>query len=220
MGKSGQKREDLKMKRNVSLAAVVAGSLWLGCSDGTGSDSRGGAIVIGDGGIDVGDGGVGDALHAKESYGSPVPYTPGGDVAFIDAMVPHHLMAIAMANMVIERGMRMDVKQFALRIKESQTGEVAQMRALRTAITGSGDVPTAPRDPHAEQTMMVMMTQTGASLEQLFLDDMLAHHAGGVQLAHRALPNLETTDMRGLAENIFEVQSTEIGEIQTLRAKR
>jgi uncharacterized protein (DUF305 family) len=214
----------MTMKRNIfgqtpRLALMLAAGAFFGCSDGTNSDRQTGAVVDQDAGADARDGGS-DALRAKESYGSPVPYTPGGDVAFIDAMVPHHEMAIGMAGMVIERGSRMDVKQFAMRIKESQMAEVGQMRALRAVITGSGDVPTAPRDPHAEMTMMVMMTQTGASLEQLFLDDMRAHHAGGIQLAHRALPNLETTEMRGLAEQIIDVQATEIGEIQALLGKR
>jgi uncharacterized protein (DUF305 family) len=203
-----------------ALFALFAG-LASGCDQSGSAERQLGEVVVHDGGADGGsrDGGA-DALRAKESYGSPIPYTPGGDVAFIDAMVPHHEMAVAMAGMVLERGSRMDVKQFAQRIKESQMAEIGQMKAMRAVITGSGDVPTAPRDPHAEMTMMVMMTQSGASLEQLFLDDMLAHHAGGIQLAHRSLPNLETTEMRGLAGQIVDVQATEIGEIQNLRGKR
>lgn len=140
------------------------------------------------------------------------------DVEFIDFFVNHHTMAIEMADMVIERGERAEVKAFAQRIKDAQTAEINQMRDAREELTGDPDSPEM-EDPHGELDMSRMMSASGAQLDALFLENMLPHHAGGVQMAHNALPNLERSDMRTLAESIIEMQSNEIEEIRILMGK-
>ena len=63
-----------------------------------------------------------------------------------------------------------------------------------------------------------MSTLSGAELDALFLERMIAHHAGGLQLADRALPTLEQKDLRALARTIVQEQAAEIGQLQALRA--
>jgi uncharacterized protein (DUF305 family) len=66
------------------------------------------------------------------------------DKAFIDAMVPHHQGAIAMAEELLENGEQPALREMAGDIISAQTKEIAQMRAWRKAwygsATGSGDV--------------------------------------------------------------------------------
>jgi uncharacterized protein (DUF305 family) len=66
------------------------------------------------------------------------------DKAFIDAMVPHHQGAIAMAKDLLKKGDQPALRKMADDIISAQTNEIAQMREWRMSwygsATGSGDM--------------------------------------------------------------------------------
>jgi uncharacterized protein (DUF305 family) len=66
------------------------------------------------------------------------------DKAFIDAMVPHHQGAIAMAKQLLNNGEQPALRKMANDIISAQTEEIAQMRQWRKAwygsAMGSGDM--------------------------------------------------------------------------------
>jgi uncharacterized protein (DUF305 family) len=200
-----------------SLATTLLALAPLTGCDQTASGTRS-AATTGDGGAAPGDGGGADAPGSnRPSYGSPIPFTPGQDLAFIDFMVPQLARGLVMANQVIDRGMRMEVKNFATRVRDEEQAAMDQLKSARTALAGSAESPPAPRDPRAEEVMMQLMTQSGASLEDLYLRSLLGHHGFGMEVILRALPNLENTSVRGLAEHMLESNADEIGEVQQLR---
>jgi uncharacterized protein (DUF305 family) len=59
------------------------------------------------------------------------------DRAFIDAMVPHHQGAVAMAKQLIKSGEQPALRKMAQDIIDAQTKEIAQMREWRKAWYGS-----------------------------------------------------------------------------------
>lgn len=59
------------------------------------------------------------------------------DRAFIDAMVPHHQGAIAMARVELAKGAQPALRQMAKNIIAVQTKEIAQMRSWRKRWYGS-----------------------------------------------------------------------------------
>jgi uncharacterized protein (DUF305 family) len=59
------------------------------------------------------------------------------DKAFIDAMIPHHQGAIAMAEELLKNGEQPALRDMAGSIISAQTKEIAQMRAWRKAWYGS-----------------------------------------------------------------------------------
>jgi len=63
------------------------------------------------------------------------------DKAFIDAMIPHHRGAIAMANELLDEGEQPALQQMARDIIDAQTKEIAQMREWRTNWYGAGSQP-------------------------------------------------------------------------------
>lgn len=146
-----------------------------------------------------------DTQHASDS-------SPASDVEFIDAMVPHHRMAVHMADMELARGESADIKEMAQAMKDAQTAEIAKMESIRTQLAGSGEVPDH-QDAHAEADMKKMMEATGAALDRLFLEEMLPHHAGAITMAHEALPYLEQSELRAMASQIIGDQAKEIGQI-------
>lgn len=155
------------------------------------------------------------AACSGEGGAVPPPFTPADDVQFIDGMVPHHEGAVMMADLILQRGQRSDLRSMAEQMKSSQSQEIEQMRGARQALTGSRDTPPMS-DPHMLADMMHMMQLSGAALDQMFLEDMIPHHAGAITMSHRALPNLQRGDMQTLARHIIDSQAREIGELNKM----
>jgi uncharacterized protein (DUF305 family) len=63
------------------------------------------------------------------------------DKAFIDAMVPHHQGAIAMAKELLKKGEQPALRKMADDVISAQTKEIAQMRQWRKAWYGSATGP-------------------------------------------------------------------------------
>jgi uncharacterized protein (DUF305 family) len=142
-----------------------------------------------------------------------VPFAPQDDTQFIDTMVPHHEMAVMMADMELEHGSNAGVKAMVQMMKDAQLAEIAEMKASRQEIAGSSDIPKMD-DAHMKADMQAMESLRGAELDRHFLEEMLPHHAGALVVAHGALPNLENADMRALAAKIVQDQTEEIVAIK------
>lgn len=146
------------------------------------------------------------------------PVVISDDIEFIDAMVPHHEMAAMMAEMVLAKGSDAHVKEMAQVMRDAQNAEIDELRTTRERLTGSGEVPEMT-DPHMDEDMERMMAAQGAALDRMFLLHMLPHHAGAIQMAHNALPNLEEANLKTMAGSIIESQAEEIGMIHDMLAE-
>lgn len=62
-----------------------------------------------------------------------------------------------------------------------------------------------------------MMRASGAEFDAMFLTDMIPHHASGIEMARRALPNLHRPELRTLATAIQTTQAREIEEMTRMR---
>lgn len=148
-----------------------------------------------------------------------IPFSPDNDVEFAQFFAEHHRMAIEMAEHVVERGENAEVQSLAERIISQQTQELEVLEAVLAESSGSAAPPAMPGDPHAEAEMAFMETLSGAELDEMFLLDMIPHHASGLPPAHTAPSQLERQELRTMASDIFEAQSTEIGEMRALLAE-
>lgn len=59
------------------------------------------------------------------------------DLAFIDAMIPHHQSAIMMAQVALDRAQHPEIKSLAQAIIDAQQREIARMQTWRTAWSGA-----------------------------------------------------------------------------------
>lgn len=102
------------------------------------------------------------------------PFIAANDVQYIDAIVPHHRMALEMAQMELDKGTRADVKALAQRIKDAQAAEITLLTNARQALAGSGTVPEPPTDAHMEADMQMMeQMAAGAEMDRHFLENMI-----------------------------------------------
>lgn len=168
------------------------------------------------GAVMIGCGGSGTGLGAGANAYT-IPFIAKSDVQYIDAMVPHHLMAVEMAQMVLDGGSSAQIKGIAQAIKNAQGPEIAMMKSVRKTLTGSDVIPAAPTDSYLDKMMMDMEAMSGNELDMMFLKSMIGHHSEAISIAERALENLSQTDMKANAEAVISDQAREIGEMQALR---
>jgi uncharacterized protein (DUF305 family) len=65
------------------------------------------------------------------------------DLAFVDAMIPHHLGALMMAEMAVQRATHPELVAMAQAMFDTQTAEIAQMRAWRADWSGTAATPAS-----------------------------------------------------------------------------
>jgi len=144
--------------------------------------------------------------------------SPRSDVEFIDAMIPHHEMALEMTDVVLQKGSDAAVKAMAQTMKDAQTTEIAAMKAIRTRLAGSAET-AAHHDEHMMADMEKLAAASGTALDRLFLEEMLPHHAGAIKMAHEALPYLKEAELQVMANKIVHDQAREIGDLATMLEK-
>lgn len=153
------------------------------------------------------------------------PMDESFDLRFIDAMIPHHEGAIAMAQQVLEQSNRAEMRELAQSIIDAQQQEIDQMQQWRQA--WYPDAPSEPMMYHAEMGHMMPMTQdmraammmnvdlgtADDQFDQRFLTAMIPHHEGALVMAQQVLEKSVRPELREVAENILASQQQEIDQM-------
>ena len=86
------------------------------------------------------------AADVERLRGAPPPF----DLAFIDAMIPHHQSAIEAARVALKESSRPEIQELSIAILEAQQREIGQMRAWRLSWSQTGASATAATKPATE----------------------------------------------------------------------
>ena len=146
------------------------------------------------------------------------------DIAFAQQMVPHHSQALDMAKLVPSRSTNQKVIDLASRIEKAQDPEIQQMQGWLTA-WGAPSASSMPGMDHGSMSMPGMMSDAdmqkleqakGAEFDKMWLDMMVKHHQGAVEMAKTELTKGGNADAKALAQKIIDAQQAEITEMQGL----
>lgn len=148
--------------------------------------------------------------------------------AYLKGMVPHHEMAVEMAEIASERAEHRQVKQLAGAIIETQNAEIGQMEQIYQRLTGEEIVP----DPAAHDELglsqaaagmdeggAAMLEDTRKDFDKVFIDMMIPHHQGAIRMAYIALDETEDEELTNLATAIVDAQSREIRDMNSWRER-
>jgi uncharacterized protein (DUF305 family) len=152
----------------------------------------------------------------SSSKAPPPPAIPQNDVAFIDGMVPHHQMAIDMANEEVARGASGDVKMMAQAMIDKQQQEIDLLEGIRQDLTGSRAIARV-NDEHTMADITELQSLAGTDLDVAFLQNMIPHHANAVVMSHRAIPNLTRSDLVDFAHSTIDDQTEEMAEMLDMK---
>lgn len=127
---------------------------------------------------------------------------------FLEGMLPHHQEAVDTAKEIIARGgSTPEIKKLAGDIVVAQEKEIAMMKGWYKSWYGKAYV----ANPGAYEPMMRDLSKlSGASLDKVFLEDMVMHHMGAVMMAESVKPYIEHKEITDLSKAIVETQTEEI----------
>ncbi|NUT49545.1 MAG: DUF305 domain-containing protein [Saccharothrix sp.] len=145
------------------------------------------------------------------------------DIAFAQGMIPHHQGAIEMAALVQGRTSNAEVLDLASRIEKAQDPEITTMTGWLNswgAQVHTKDMPGMDHGsgmPGMSAADMDMLKQAkDARFDKIFLEMMIGHHQGAIDMSNTELEQGSNADAKKLAQQIIDAQQAEITEMQGL----
>jgi uncharacterized protein (DUF305 family) len=168
----------------------------------------------------TGSGGM-DNMPGMGSSASAAADVNNADMQFTMMMIPHHEQAVEMADMVLAKdGIDERVITLAEQIKAAQGPEIELMESwLDDWGTPMGDMDGMDHGGMMSNTdMQALEDADGAEASRLFLEQMIVHHEGAIDMAQTEVDNGQNADVIALAEAIIASQTTEIITMEDILA--
>jgi uncharacterized protein (DUF305 family) len=149
------------------------------------------------------------------------------DVMFATMMIPHHEQAIEMSDIVLgKQDIDPAVSDLAEQIKQAQGPEITQLQGwLQDWGVDPDDASGMDHSEHggmdgmmSESDMAALESADGAEASRLFLEQMIEHHEGAIDMAQTQVDDGESTDAIALAQDIVDTQAAEIDQMRNLLA--
>jgi uncharacterized protein (DUF305 family) len=187
---------------SIVAAAIAAGGLLAGCGGATTSPAT-----------------------APPPAGRAIPaaslkHHNQDDVVFLQEVLSHHVQTGTMSDLAHSKATLLKVKTIALRIKAAQDQQVTRIHNL----LGAWDAPASAGGNSSDQAPGMLSDQqiqqlkaaTGNAFDQLFLQLMIIHQQGAIQMSQTELAKGTDPQARRLAQDIITGQQVEINQMQKL----
>jgi uncharacterized protein (DUF305 family) len=145
------------------------------------------------------------------------------DIAFTMEMIPHHEGAVEMADVLLAKdGIDDRVVQLAEQIKAAQSPEIELMQSWLDDWGMGGDMGGMDHGDMSGSGMMsdddmaALESATGIDASRLFLEQMIVHHQGAIDMASTELADGENADVKALCTSIIASQTAEIATMKQL----
>ncbi|WP_404438200.1 DUF305 domain-containing protein [Microbacterium aerolatum] len=161
------------------------------------------------------------------SQSSSASQATEADEMFVTMMIPHHQQAIEMADILLAKdGADPRVVELAEQIKAAQGPEIDKMLGWLEDWGVDYDPDSMGGMDHgsmggddsmmSEEDMTLLEDADAAEASRLFLEQMIVHHEGAVDMAQTALDDAQNPDVLDLAQQMIDDQTAEIAAMQEL----
>lgn len=166
--------------------------------------------------------------HSSHNTDEPVVTgTPAGfdadDVAFATNMIPHHQQAIEMSALVPDRSTNQELIALANQIQAAQQPEINALKVFLVQWNENPQDSSGGHQGHGdmhgmmdEATMTKLQSLKGAEFDKLWLQSMISHHEGAIEMAKAEVANGKNVDAKNMAQNIIDTQQAEISKMNTM----
>jgi uncharacterized protein (DUF305 family) len=165
-----------------------------------------------------------DHEHGAE-MSTPVTGDPAAfndaDVMFATMMIPHHEQAVEMSDMVPGHTTNAELIKLAQTISNAQGPEIETMKVFLVQ-WNAGESGHEGHDLSDMQgmvdatTMDRLNTLTGAEFDTLWLQSMIGHHEGAIDMANTEIKDGANADAKKLAQQIVIAQEAEINTMKQM----
>ncbi|CUR54306.1 DUF305 domain-containing protein [Nocardioides sp.] len=150
------------------------------------------------------------------------------DVTFATEMIPHHQQAVQMAELAQSQAASTAVKDLADQIQAAQGPEIDTMTGWLKAwgedvpdpSMGGMDMGESESMPGmmSDQAMNDLSAASGETFDRMWLESMIAHHEGAVEMAATEIADGSDAGAISLARTIKAAQKAEIATMKKLLA--
>lgn len=149
------------------------------------------------------------------------------DEMFVVMMIPHHQQAVEMSDLVIGKpGVDPRVVAIAEQIKAAQDPEIQTMKGWleewgvpydENTNQGMGGMDHGD-GMLSDDEMAALEAADGPEATRLYLEGMIAHHEGAVDMAQPVIDGGQHPDVRALAQEVIDTQTAEIATMNEILA--
>jgi len=148
---------------------------------------------------------MGGMDHSMMDHGAMVT----SEDSFVINMIPHHQEAVDTARLVLEKGESAELRKLAQAIITAQESEIAMMKKWSKDWNYSA--------VSSYQNMMGDGTKlSGKELDEWFLEGMIVHHMGAIQMAESLLKLKVRKEVADFAREVIHVQGSEISQMKKI----
>ncbi|HKN52384.1 MAG TPA: DUF305 domain-containing protein [Amycolatopsis sp.] len=188
-----------------ALAVLTLGAILSGCSS---TDTNSGHDMSSTTGAPAGQAGHNQA-----------------DITFAQQMIPHHQQALDMAKLVSSRTTTTKVVDLAGRIQKAQDPEIQQMTGWLTTWGAGMNMPGMTSGQSmpgmmSDADMTKLQGMKGTEFDRMWLQMMIQHHQGAIDMAKTELAQGGSANTKTLAQKIIDGQQAEITEMNGLLGQR
>ncbi|MFE1961488.1 DUF305 domain-containing protein [Streptomyces sp. NPDC059479] len=147
------------------------------------------------------------------------------DISFSKEMIQHHRQAIEMAGLADSRASSKEIKDLATKIKGAQDPEIRTMSGRLTAwgeeipadMSGMGHgMSSSATGMMSDDDMAKLEKASGAEFDKMFLEMMVKHHEGAVDMANTEKSKGSYGPAVELANDVVTAQTAEIEQMNKM----
>ncbi|WP_210634986.1 DUF305 domain-containing protein [Streptomyces sp. GESEQ-13] len=205
------------VRRSAVVAASGVAALVLAACGGDGNDT----------------GAAGHGGHQATDAASSAPASQGqhnaADVSFAKGMIPHHRQAVEMADLAPDRARSAEVKKLAAEIEKAQAPEIEKLSGWLTSwgetVPAEGAMEHSMHGGGMEgmmsaEEMTALENASGEAFDTSFMEMMIRHHEGAVEMAKTEQSDGAHAPARKMAADIIASQSAEIEQMKKLLGEK
>ncbi|GAB2505271.1 DUF305 domain-containing protein [Nocardia heshunensis] len=141
------------------------------------------------------------------------------DVTFLTMMYPHHAQAVEMAKLVPSRSQNQQLITLAKAVEQAQSPEMQQITTLLQSFgkpVPSGEMNHDMPGIMSKDQMTKLAAASGPEFDKMWMQMMIEHHQGAIDMANTELAQGSNADSKALAQSIVTAQQQEIGQMNTM----
>lgn len=150
-------------------------------------------------------------MHSDDDQSSAANNFQGSDVMFAQMMIPHHEQAVQISDLALKISKNAEVLKLAAEIKDAQSPEILQMTSWLNQANAALEMghSMGMGGMLSDSEIKTLESATGKNFDILFLNGMIAHHEGAIQMAIM-VKDSANADVKALGESITKSQAAQI----------
>ena len=139
------------------------------------------------------------------------------ELMFASMMIPHHSQTVTMSEFALENTTTPEILSLATAIRDAQAPEIKQMQNWldQSDYSGTHAGHMDMGGMLSDEELAELSTATGSTFDRLFLQGMIAHHEGAIDMLSM-IKNSTNSEVKKLYDDILTSQSAEIEAMKAL----